>query len=206
VTDETAENSKSARAAGPAGVSKGHADPAVGSALARLRRWPSQVKMAYADGNDRPLNGYLGLLTVYASGTLASVAVGKLSGRRLPTRIGGGDLLLIGVATHKLSRMIAKDPVLSPFRAPFTTYTGQSGEAELAEEVRGRGFQHAVGELLTCPFCLAQWVATAFTAGLVLAPRATRLAAAALTAKAISDTAQLVYDSMEKVNSAAPSS
>jgi hypothetical protein len=39
--------------------------------------------------------------------------------------------------------------------------------------------------LLVCPFCVGQWVATGFVFGLVLRPRATRLAAsvfAALTA------------------------
>ena len=38
------------------------------------------------------------------------------------------------MATHKLSRIIAKDPVTSPLRAPFTTFEGTSGPAELAEE------------------------------------------------------------------------
>jgi Protein of unknown function (DUF1360) len=32
-----------------------------------------------------------------------------------------------------------RNPVTSPLRAPFTRYSGTSGEAELAEEVRGRG-------------------------------------------------------------------
>ena len=47
----------------------------------------------------------------------------------------------------------------SPLRAPFTRFEGASGHAEVAEEVREHGgVKHAVGELLTCPFCLAQWV------------------------------------------------
>jgi Protein of unknown function (DUF1360) len=49
----------------------------------------------------------------------------------VPSRVDGRDVLLLGVATHRLSRMIAKDPILSPIRAPFTTYKGTSGEAEL---------------------------------------------------------------------------
>lgn len=94
----------------------------------------------------------------------------RLSGRRLPDRISPSDLALLSVATHKISRLIAKDPVTSPLRAPFTRFAGTSGEAELAEEVRGQGPRKAVGELVTCPFCLGQWVATAFAFGLVLAP------------------------------------
>ncbi len=48
--------------------------------------------------------------------------------------------------------------------------------------MRGKGIRHAVGELITCPFCTAQWVATAYAAGLVFAPHATRLAGATMTA------------------------
>lgn len=171
---------------------------ATGSTWDRLLRWPENVQRAYADGADRPLRGYLGLLSIYSAGTLSAVAAGKLRGSRLPDRVSIGDLLLIGLGTHKMSRMIAKDPVLSPVRAPFTRFKGTSGEAELSEEVRGKGLQHAAGELLTCPFCLAQWIATALTASLVLFPRATRVVAATFTAKAISDLAQLLYDAAQR--------
>ena len=51
----------------------------------------------------------------------------------------------------------------------------------------------AIGELVTCPFCLAAWVATGLTGGLVLAPRLTRLVATALTATAASDFLQMAY-------------
>src|SRR5690606_41186876 len=60
-------------------------------------------------------------------------------------------------STHKLSRLLAKDPVTSPIRAPFTRYKGVSGPAELREEPR-----NTVGELLSCPFCIAQWTATGY--------------------------------------------
>ncbi len=164
------------------------------------------MKQEYSAGHERPLGGYLGVLSIYTGGAAAAAVVGKLLNRRLPGRVSTGDLMLVGLATHKLSRMIAKDPVLSPFRAPFTKFVGQSGEAELAEEVRGQGFQHAVGELITCPFCLAQWVATALVGGLVLAPKSTRLLSSALTAKAISDTAQLLYDAIQKASQSMDSS
>lgn len=63
------------------------------------------------------------------------------------------------------------------------------------EHVRDRGSstRHAIGELLSCPFCLAVWVATGLTGGLVLAPRLTRLVATALTAVAASDFLQMGY-------------
>ncbi len=92
-----------------------------------------------------------------------------------------------------MARTLAKDSVTSPLRAPFTHYREAAGDAELAEDVRGDGTRHAIGELVTCPFCLAQWVATAFTMGMVFAPGATRLAATTTTAVAGSDFLQLAY-------------
>ena len=37
---------------------------------------------------------------------------------RLPETISAGDLALIGVASHKTARAIAKDKVMAPYRAP----------------------------------------------------------------------------------------
>jgi hypothetical protein len=47
---------------------------------------------------------------------------------------------------------------------------------------------------MTCPFCLAVWIATAMAAGMVFAPRFTRMTATVLTAVAASDILQLGYD------------
>ena len=58
--------------------------------------------------------------------------------------------------------------------------------------------RRAVGQLLTCPYCIGQWVAGGFTLGLVAAPRPTRLAAAMLAAVAFADTLQLAYKAAEK--------
>jgi hypothetical protein len=151
---------------------------------------------AYRAGEDRPLGSFVGLIGAYG----AFVAVGALAARRrgLPSNVGAGDLALISVATHKLSRLLAKDPVTSPLRAPFTRFAGTSGEAELKEEVRGTGPRKAIGELVTCPFCVGQWVATSFVLGLVLAPRATRLVATTFTTVAAADFLQLAYAAAEE--------
>lgn len=171
-----------------------------------LRERARQVQRAYAGDADRPLAGYLGAIGVYTGGIAAAAGIGRLCGVRLPVRVAASDIALVGIATHKLSRMVAKDPILSPLRAPFTKYEGTSGESELAESVRGTGAQHAVGELISCPFCVGQWVATAFVGGLVLAPRVTRATAAVFATKAIADAAQLVYDAVQKGSAAMPAS
>jgi len=117
---------------------------------------------------------------------------------RLPEEISPRDLALIGVASHKTSRAIAKDKVTAPLRAPFTEHEGEAGPGELEESPRGTGLQHTVGELVVCPFCLDQWVATAYTAGLVVAPRATRFVASVMATVAISDFLQIGYKVSEK--------
>src|ERR1700712_4597122 len=165
---------------------------------APVRRWATTQKREYTRGEERPLGGDLGAMGVYAGLVAAGAAAVRASGRTLPERIPPGDALLLTVATFRLSRRIAKDPVTSPLRAPFTAFQGASGHAEVAEEVREHGgVKHAVGELLTCPFCLAQWVGTAFVFGYATAPRATRLAALTMTTVAGSDVLQFVYDAIQ---------
>src|SRR3954452_1948939 len=165
------------------------------------------VRRAYAPHEHRPLDGYA--VTMGAFGVLAGslAAAAKLTGRPVPDRPAISDVVLISIATHKLSRLLAKDSVTSPLRAPFTRYAEPGGSAEVNEEVRDQGssIRHSVGELVSCPFCLAVWVATGLTGGLVLAPRLTRLAATVLTATAASDFLQMAYSmAKEAAESPAP--
>src|ERR671929_2021911 len=165
---------------------------------ARARRWARHQKREYTQGEPRPLGADLGAMGVYLGLVSAGVTAVRASGRELPERIPPGDAALLAVATFRLARRIAKDPVTSPLRAPVPTFPGPSGHAEVAQEVREHGgVKHAVGELLTCPFCLAQWVGTAFVFGYATAPRATRLAALAMTTVAGSDVLQFVYDAIQ---------
>jgi hypothetical protein len=146
-------------------------------------------------GEQRPLAGYAALLATYGGGLAAVAALVRLTGRELPDRIDLHDLGTIAVATHKISRLLTKDAVTSPLRAPLTSFEGPAGSGEVNEKVRHRGgFRHAAGEMLTCPFCTAVWTATGLTAGMVIAPRLTRLVAAGATAVAGADFLHLAYD------------
>lgn len=155
-------------------------------------------KAAYVGDEERPLGSYAFLMGVYGLGVLGASAVVRSQGVGLPECVSARDLALISVATHKVSRMIAKDMVTSAIRAPFTRFDGTTGPAELREQTRGVGLQKALGEMLTCPFCLAQWTATSFAFGLVLAPRVTRMVAAVFVAHFVSDVLQFGYSAVEQ--------
>lgn len=148
----------------------------------------------YARGARRPLRGYLALLGGYGVAAAALVTAARISRRPLP-RPGAGDVLLLTVATYKASRLLTKDAVTSPLRAPFTRYDRPIGNGEVQEQARDEAgpARHALGELVTCPFCVSMWVATGLTGGLVLAPRFTRLVATVLSAVAGADFLQLAY-------------
>jgi hypothetical protein len=153
---------------------------------------PRSLVDGYAPGQERPLGGYAALMGAYG----VAVAVGAIAVRRrkrpLPD-LRFFDIALVGVATHKMARRVTKDSVTSVLRAPFTRYEGVSGPAELQEGVRGSGLRKAVGELVTCPFCISQWVATSFTFGLLTAPRATRWTASVFASLALADFLQFAY-------------
>lgn len=151
-------------------------------------------RLTYSNGHARPLGAYSAVLGTYAAVVFLLTVLGRVRGVRLPRRFTVQDTVLLCAATHKASRLLAKEAVTSPLRAPFTRYEQATGEAEVNESVRGDGVRHAVGELVTCPFCLGVWIASGLTAGLVFAPKVTRLVASTLTAVAASDLAQLVYD------------
>ncbi len=141
----------------------------------------------YKGGEEMPLASYAGLMGLYSAAFASLLVVAHSSGRRLPERTAYGDLLLLGAATYKLSRLISSDRVTSPLRAAFTEYVEPAGASEVKEKVRGTGIQRAIGDLLTCPFCLGPWVATALTFGLALKPRTTRLIGGILVAATVSE-------------------
>lgn len=162
--------------------------------MSALTRTASRIRELYQGDAQRPLRGYVVVLGTYGALAGALTAAGRALGVRVPERVGLGDTVLLTIATHKASRLLAKDTITSPLRAPFTRYQEPAGQSELNESVRGQGAQHAVGEVLTCPFCLAVWVASGLTAGLAFAPRQTRLISTMLTVVAGADALHLAYD------------
>ncbi|HVV37199.1 MAG TPA: DUF1360 domain-containing protein [Acidimicrobiales bacterium] len=148
--------------------------------------------------DERPLGGYLTLFGVYSSAVVAAVAF--IRSFRRPQAVTAADIALGAAATYRLSRLITKDTVTAFVRAPFTEFGEAIGEGEVNENARGTGLQHAIGELLTCPFCVSQWVATAYVAGLTIAPRFTRAAASVLAVVAGADALEFGYAGLRRLD------
>jgi hypothetical protein len=153
----------------------------------------------YAPDQERPVGSYAVLMGAFTTLATSFAAWFRASGRDLPDGIDTGDLLLVTVASHKASRLIAKDRVATPLRAPFTRFESDqdAGPGEVDERPRGRGIRRAIGELLVCPYCLGMWTSAAFVAGLLVAPRFTRWVAAVLTTFFGSELLQIAYKKAE---------
>lgn len=148
--------------------------------------------------DERPLESYALLMTVYSAVVAAVLAVAQRRGR-LATRPAPADLALTALATQRLSRLVTKDRVTAVVRAPFTQPSGeQAAPREVDDKPQGRGLRRVIGELLVCPFCISQWIATAFAAGLLFAPRTTRWIAGVFTAVGLSDFLQFAYKAAER--------
>ncbi len=146
-----------------------------------------------------PLAGYALLMGAFGAAFTPLLLRAAARGA-LPRRIPAGDMVLLGVATHKLTRILTRDWVTSPLRAPFTRYVKTEGAGEVTEEGRGRGLRRAVGDLVTCPFCSGPWVASTLTALWVARPRVARTVAGVLGVVAISDLLHQLYAGVRKLS------
>jgi hypothetical protein len=134
---------------------------------------------------ERPLTSYTTLIGAFSAILGGGILLANATGR-LPRRPSLVDIALAGVAAHKVSRLIAKDKVAAPLRAPFTA-TVADDDGELVDKATGTGMQRAVGQLLTCPKCVGQWACASFVLGTIWAPRPTRALESVFAADAISD-------------------
>ena len=136
------------------------------------------IERAWEDP-EHPVGSHLGLMAIFN----AALGVLLLAASRrgvLPSRPSVWDLALLGVAAHKLSRLVATERVTAVIRAPFV----EEGEDEAPA---GNGLRRAMGELLTCPYCLVPWCTLALGTGLAFAPRPTRYLCGLFSAMTLAD-------------------
>ena len=153
----------------------------------------------YAEPEERPpLAGRALLTSLFNAGFVGALVAARRSGRKLPEQVEVRDVVMYGVAGHKMSRLITKSKVTAFIRAPFTELQGPGAPGEVEERPRGTGLRGAVAELLTCPFCISLWLIAGLHVTALFAPRTTRLVASIFNAQTLSDFLQVGYKAAEK--------
>ena len=99
------------------------------------------------------------------------------------------DFVVLGAATFKAARTIARDDVASFIREPFV---------EDDEPVETGDLRQAIGELVTCSRCVGTWVAAGLTSTQVIAPRFGRLLTWSLAAAGANDFLQASFAALTK--------
>ncbi|HEX2195271.1 MAG TPA: DUF1360 domain-containing protein [Candidatus Limnocylindria bacterium] len=131
-----------------------------------------------------------GLITAFLTG----VGVLGRGPYRDTTRL--TDVTLTALAAHRIGRMLAYERVAEPIREPFTaTVTDASGVDETVV-ARGTGMRWVIGELVSCPLCVATWASLALTAGRRFLPGPTQVLVRVL---AIAGLAELNYSVVERL-------
>lgn len=146
--------------------------------------------MSCPEHHETPYASYAGLIALFGASTafaLRRAAAGEA--------LSLADIALIGVAAHKVTSIIAKDRATSVLRLPVTEQRAPEGES-LEEEPAGEGLRRALGELVTCPYCLGPWIAAALLTAYTSAPRWVRPLLGLFSAVAISD---LLHDASAKL-------
>jgi hypothetical protein len=161
----------------------------------------TRASQTFGPGEDpRPLEGYALLLSAYGmvAGSIVLLARRRRVALALPGPI---DFALSALAVQHFSRVLTKDSITSVLRSPVVTFEESTGDGEVSEKVIGIGAGHALGELITCPFCIAQWTATALIAGRLFAPRLTDGVVIVGSLARTSDYLQLAYDMLKQLSS-----
>ncbi|MEV5350130.1 DUF1360 domain-containing protein [Streptomyces achromogenes] len=152
----------------------------------------------YDDGDDLPLGGYATLASVFAAGIGSFALVARRRGVRLPQEVPPWDVLLMGTAAYKASRVVTRDKITSFIRVPFTRRADGGEASEVMDEPRGNGVRRAVGDLVSCPFCTAAWAAGALVCSYAASPRLTRLVGAGFAALTVSDWLQYAWTATQQ--------
>src|SRR4051812_45037454 len=136
-----------------------------------------------------PYGAYSAIMGTFVGGLAAAGVLARALGRD-PRENTALDLAVLGLASFKASRTIARDEVTSFLREPFV-----EGEAhEGGEQALGTGdMRQAIGELVTCSRCIGTWVAAGLAATQIVAPRFGRLVTWTLATAGANDWLQAAF-------------
>jgi hypothetical protein len=130
-----------------------------------------------------PHGAYAAIMGAFGGGLAAAGLLARALGRD-PLDHTALDLAVLGAATFKAARTIARDEVTSFIREPFV-----AGEAHEGGEdpIPTGDMRQAIGELVTCSRCIGTWVAAGLTMSQTIAPRFGRMLTWSLAAAGAND-------------------
>jgi hypothetical protein len=131
-----------------------------------------------------PYRAYATIAATFMAG-LGAVSGVAASRKRPHQKMAAIDLALLGLATFKASRTLARDKVTSFVREPFVEGEAYDGEDEMP--THETEMKQAIGELVTCTRCIGTWIGAGLASLQILAPRTGRLLTTVLAAGAVND-------------------
>ena len=131
-----------------------------------------------------PYRAYATIAGTFMAGLGAVSGLAAARKRPLP-EMTSIDLALLGLATFKASRTVARDKVTSFVREPFVEGEAYDGAGE--KPTHETDMRQAIGELVTCTRCIGTWIGAGLASTQILAPRTGRLLTAVLAAGAVND-------------------
>jgi Protein of unknown function (DUF1360) len=145
---------------------------------------PAGYTRSVAAETDPPYRAYAGIMATFVTALGAVSALAAARDRPLqPFTV--VDLTMLGLATFKASRTVARDKVTSFVRDPFVEGDAYDGEDE--RPVQDAELKQAIGELVTCTRCVGTWIGAGLASTQILAPRTGRLLTSVLAAGAVND-------------------
>ncbi len=139
-----------------------------------------------------PYRAYATIMGAFVGGLAVAGALAR-SLDRDPRDQDALDLAVLGLATFKAARTIARDDVTSFIREPFV----EGGAREGAEgPIETGDLRQAVGELVTCSRCVGTWVAAGLGTTQILAPRFGRILTWSLAAAGANDWLQAGFSAL----------
>ncbi len=125
-------------------------------------------------GMKKPYPAYALITATYLGLYGGFLVLARSKGRQLSQRLSLIDLVTLGLATFRLSRLAAWDEVTSFLRLPFVKHGPEDKVEGKEQEPRGRGLVRALGELVVCTTCIGTWIAAGLMYALYLVPTLAR--------------------------------
>jgi hypothetical protein len=139
-----------------------------------------------------PYGAYAGIMTAFVGGLAAAGGLAKLLGRD-PREHSALDLTVLGLATFKAARTVARDEVTSFMREPFVEGLAKEGAED---PVESGDLRQAIGELVTCSRCIGTWVAGGLAGTQIIAPQFGRLLTWTLATAGANDVLQAAFSAL----------